>query len=227
MSHMRQLNVCGDVQVVTEPLWDAAATAYFHLGDMAGMQAAWSWAQTHPAAHSWVPSSPDCYMFLATALTQLYEPMEGTTSCCLLGCQNVLAAHDSLFTAGNFAGTGYASLALYQCENSRDSSASPHRGLLACRIVSINMDTASLYPCVMVTHHLSEMSHATASPCWTVIKVYNDRRADAAQVLHCWRRTTSRATLPCCLWSTATTSSTCAYSRLKLTANILTTMRQL
>ncbi|KAL0019551.1 hypothetical protein WJX77_012189 [Trebouxia sp. C0004] len=64
-------------QDVTEPLWDAAATAYFHLGDMDGMQAAWSWAQTHPAAHSWVPSNPDCYMFLATALTQLYEPMEG------------------------------------------------------------------------------------------------------------------------------------------------------
>ena len=95
---MHRLNVCGAAQDVTEPLWDAAATAYFRLGDMAGMQAAWSWAQTHPAAHSWVPSSPDCYMFLATALTQLYEPMEGTTTCCLLGCQNVLGAHDSLLT---------------------------------------------------------------------------------------------------------------------------------
>ncbi len=77
MRHTCQLNVCGDVQDVTEPLWDAAATAYFHLGDMAGMQAAWSWARTRPDARSWVPSSPDCYMFLVTALTKLYEPMEG------------------------------------------------------------------------------------------------------------------------------------------------------
>ncbi len=88
----------GDAQVVTESLWDAAATAYFHLGDMAGMQGAWSCAKTHPAAHRWVPSSSDCYMFLATALTQLYDTMEGTTTCCLLGCQNMLGARDPLLT---------------------------------------------------------------------------------------------------------------------------------
>jgi len=112
MSHMRRLNVCAHAQDVTESLWDAAATAYFHLGDMAGMQAAWSWAQTHPAARSWVPSSPDCYMFLATALTQLYEPMEGITSCCLLDCQHVFDAHSRLLAVGRFACMSHANFAL-------------------------------------------------------------------------------------------------------------------
>ncbi len=80
MSHTYQLNVCGDVQVVTEPLWDAAATAYFHLGDIMLSQA---------LKHMPFSAARSCTSFWTEAIVSLSSRSAVSPSCCKMASMSL------------------------------------------------------------------------------------------------------------------------------------------